>query len=97
MFKFTLLLLLCAAVITTHKPLDMLRGCVANHGKRPVPGKCIMIPKRELRLNKMYMVLAEAVLQMHYTQSTGNRLITIFNVTRVGRQVSLPFLMYNVR
>ncbi|KAL1482894.1 hypothetical protein MTO96_033496 [Rhipicephalus appendiculatus] len=97
MFKFTVLLLLCAAVIATHGPWDMLRGCVANPGGRQTPGKCFLVPERELRTNERYMMLAEAILQTHADQSPASRLNTIFNISRVGHQVRLLLLMYNVR
>ncbi|XP_037275363.2 uncharacterized protein LOC119168014 [Rhipicephalus microplus] len=86
MFRFTVLLILCVAVIGSHKLVDMMRGCVAKHGKQQTPGECILVPKRELRNNELYMVLAEAVLQTHYNQFPASRLNTIFNITRVGRQ-----------
>ncbi|KAH7971825.1 hypothetical protein HPB52_003215 [Rhipicephalus sanguineus] len=86
MFKVTVLLLLCAAVIGMQRPVDMLRGCVTKPGKRPTPGECVLVPRRELRTNKVYMVLAEAVLQAHSNQSTASHLNTIFNITRVARQ-----------
>ncbi|KAH8027478.1 hypothetical protein HPB51_006911 [Rhipicephalus microplus] len=73
-------------VIDSHKLVDMMRGCVAKHGKQPTPGQCVLVPKRELRNNELYMVLAEAVLQTHYNQFPASRLNTIFNITRVGRQ-----------
>ncbi|KAL1420037.1 hypothetical protein MTO96_024626 [Rhipicephalus appendiculatus] len=64
----------------------MLRGCVANPGGRQTPGKCFLVPKRELRTNERYMMLAEAILQTHADQSPASRLNTIFNISRVGHQ-----------
>ncbi|KAL1445694.1 hypothetical protein MTO96_029061 [Rhipicephalus appendiculatus] len=86
MLKFTLLLLLCTAVISSATP-DLFRGCVPRSVNRTARNRCIMIPEGELRLNRTYyMLLAEEVLQKSSNQLHKRFLNTVYKITRAATQ-----------
>ncbi|KAL1471391.1 hypothetical protein MTO96_039956 [Rhipicephalus appendiculatus] len=88
MLKFTLLLLLCTAVVSAHTP-DFFRGCVPRSGSRTAPHTCIMIRNREISLNlTSYMMLAEAVLQKSSNQLHKRFLNTVYKITRAAIEVN---------
>ncbi|KAL1445696.1 hypothetical protein MTO96_029063 [Rhipicephalus appendiculatus] len=88
MLKFTLLLLLCTAVISSATP-DLFRGCVPRSVNRTARNRCILIPEGELRLNRTYyMLLAEEVLQKSSNQLHKRFLNTVYRITRGATQVN---------
>ncbi|XP_037500021.1 uncharacterized protein LOC119374035 isoform X1 [Rhipicephalus sanguineus] len=85
MFKFTVLLLLCAAAISTRSQ-DVFRGCAATSSDPDLPGKCFQLPEYQFRNNKAYMGLAEEVLKLHSNHTTGRYVDTILRISRVVNQ-----------
>ncbi|XP_037500022.1 uncharacterized protein LOC119374035 isoform X2 [Rhipicephalus sanguineus] len=100
MFKFTVLLLLCAAAISTRSQ-DVFRGCAATSSDPDLPGKCFQLPEYQFRNNKAYMGLAEEVLKLHSNHTTGRYVDTILRISRVVNQphqmCQAIFFLYNGR
>ncbi|KAH7946558.1 hypothetical protein HPB52_001320 [Rhipicephalus sanguineus] len=85
MFKFTVLLLLCAAATSTRSS-DVFRGCATTSDDPDLPGKCFQLPEYQFRNKKAYMGLAEEVLKLHSNHTTGRYVDTIFRISRVVNQ-----------
>ncbi|XP_075721583.1 uncharacterized protein LOC119168009 [Rhipicephalus microplus] len=84
MFKLTLFLLLCTAIISV-RTLDLFNDCVWDADKIKEPYRCMFIPLEEVYAYIPYYIrLAEAVLQQHANQLSPKYLNTFYNVTRVA-------------
>ncbi|XP_049526852.1 uncharacterized protein LOC125946812 [Dermacentor silvarum] len=90
MFKITVLLLLCAAVIGAEMP-DMFKGCIRNPDHHVVPGKCTLAPRRALRGKTSLRRYAHRLLKNPVFQPPmGPNLNTVLRITRAGLLVTDP-------
>ncbi|XP_065286004.2 uncharacterized protein [Dermacentor albipictus] len=89
MFKATVLLLLCAAVIGAEMP-NLFKGCVRSPNRRAVPGVCTFAPRSALRGKSPLKRYAHKLLKNPVFQQPMSNLSTVLRITRAAVMVTHP-------
>ncbi|XP_049267180.1 uncharacterized protein LOC119373806 [Rhipicephalus sanguineus] len=85
MFRITVILLLCAAIVCTQMP-DIFEGCVRYNRKHEEPQKCTFEPRSRIRGNASFEHIAHLVLKYGKIQPTSGQLNTLLRLTRVATE-----------
>nr|XP_050037744.2 uncharacterized protein LOC126534526 [Dermacentor andersoni] len=85
MFKFAVVILLCAAVSYAHMP-DVFEGCIRYRRHREEPSKCTLAPPREIKGSTSFVHFAHEALKKGGIQPSSGNLNTLLRITRGARQ-----------